>query len=381
MNIDQSPSGTIISSKTGYKAFVPYPLPPKLEWSNELVHSLSRANFLLGKLAREGTRLPNPHLLIHPFIAREAVLSSKIEGTHTTLGELLAIDAGASVKYDPSDLSEVKNYIMALDHGLNRLSEIPLSLRLIKEIHELLMKGVRGFHAKPGEFRNVQNWIGLPGSTINTAKFVPPPPDMLMPCLADFESFLHDRQLPSLIHIGLCHYQFEAIHPFLDGNGRIGRLLIMLLFIEQQILPAPLLYLSAFFEATRAEYYKQLYQVSAQGSWNDWLVYFLNGVAIQAEDVLSRVERINVLLQAWESRIAKDLSIAVTIRQLAANPYCTINKMAQDLGMAYSTANRAIKKLVAAGIIKKINENSRNKVYCATEILSILEEPTKITAT
>ena len=382
MDIQQSPAGQIVKSPKGYSAFVPNGLTPRLEWDNAVVNSLSRADFLLGKLAREGSKLPNPHLLMRPFITREAVLSSKIEGTQATLSEILAADAGAHVKQNPDDLQEVQSYIKALDYGLNRLKDLPLSLRLIKEIHEHLMQGVRGSHATPGEFRRSQNWIGSPGCTLNTAKFVPPSPDHLMDCLGDLEIFLHDRQLPPLIHIALCHYQFEAIHPFLDGNGRVGRLLIMLLLVEQRMLPSPLLYLSAFFEATRDEYYKQLYNVSATGSWNEWLIYFLNGIAVQSEDVLSRAERINALLNQWKIIVASSGSRVPVdmVEYLAVNPYITINKISKELGIAYSTAQRGIQKLESRGIIKKINDNKRDKVYCATEILSILEEPTKIRA-
>ncbi len=185
MDIQQSPAGQIVTSPKGYHAFVPHGLPPKIEWDNAVVNVLSRADFLLGKLAREGSKLPNPHLLMRPFITREAVLSSKIEGTQATLGEILAANAGIPVKQNPDDLQEVQNYIKALDYGLKRLEELPLSLRLIKEIHEHLMQGVRGSHATPGEFRRSQNWIGSPGCTLNTAKFVPPPPDNLMDCLGE----------------------------------------------------------------------------------------------------------------------------------------------------------------------------------------------------
>ena len=380
MDIQKSPAGQIVKSPKGYNAFVPNSLPPQFEWDNAVVNSLSRADFLLGKLAREGSKLPNPHLLMRPFITREAVLSSKIEGTQATLGEILAANAGAHVKQNPDDLQEVQNYIKALDYGLKRLEEFPLSLRLIKEIHEHLMQSVRGFHATPGEFRRSQNWIGSPGCTLNTAKFVPPPLENLMDCLGELEKFLHDRQLPPLIHIALCHYQFEAIHPFLDGNGRVGRLLIMLLLVEQKMLPSPLLYLSAFFEATRDEYYKQLYNVSSKGTWNEWFIYFLNGVAIQSEDVLSRAERINELLNKWKIQVASSSSQVPVdmVQHFAVNPYFTINKIAEELGIAYSTVQRGVRKLEAAGIIKKTNDNKRDKVYCAIEILNILEEPTKI---
>ena len=380
MDIEQSSDGKVLQSPKGYKAFLPYPLPPNIEWNNRLVVALSRADFLLGKLAREGSRLPNPHLLIRPFITREAVLSSKIEGTQATIGEILAANAGMKVQQNPDDLKEVQNCIIALEYGLKRLEEIPLSLRLIKELHEHLMQGVRGSHATPGEFRRSQNWIGSPGCTLNTAKFVPPPPEHLMDCLGDLEKFLHDRQFPPLIHIALCHYQFETIHPFLDGNGRVGRLLITLLLVEQRMMPSPLLYLSAFFEATRSEYYRQLFNLSAQGSWQEWLIYFLSGVAVQSEDALSRAERINSLLDKWKIQAASGGShIPVEIVQrFAVNPYVTTKRIAEELNIAYSTAKRSIQKLEAAGIIKQVNKAKRDKIYCATEILDILEEIAKI---
>ena len=380
MDIESSSTGRVIKTSKGYQAFLPNPLPPHIEWDNRVVAALSRADFLLGKLAREGSRLPNPHLLMRPFITREAVLSSKIEGTQATIGEILAANAGMKVKQHPDDLQEVQNYIIALEYGLKRLEEIPLSLRLIKELHEHLMQGVRGFHATPGEFRRSQNWIGSPGCTLNTAKFVPSPPEYLMDCLGDLEKFLHERQLPPLIHIALCHYQFEAIHPFLDGNGRVGRLFITLLLIEQKMLPSPLLYLSAFFEATHSEYYRQLYSVSAQGTWQEWLIYFLSGVAVQSEDALSRAERINALLDKWKIQAASGGSqIPVEIvEHFAVNPYVTTKRIAEEFHIAYTTAKRGIQKLEDAGIIQQVNEVKRDKIYCATEILAILEEDAKI---
>jgi Fic family protein len=380
MDIKQSLSGKIVKSPKGYNAYIPNPLPPKIEWTTQLVNTLSRANYLLGKLAREGNKLPNPYLLIRPFITREAVLSSRIEGTNATIGEILAHDAGISVNQSPDDLQEIQNYIKALDFGLKRLDNLPLSLRLIKEIHEQLMQDVRGSHASPGEFRKTQNWIGLPGCTLNTAKFIPPPVDHLMDCLGELEKFLYDRQLPALIHIALCHYQFEAIHPFLDGNGRVGRLLITLLLIKHKMLPSPLLYLSAFFEATRDEYYKQLFDVSSKNTWQDWLIYFLNGVALQSEDVLDRAEQINNLLNKWKLQVTSGSSnVPITIvNHFAVNPYLTTKKIAKELQLAYSTAERAINKLLGKNIIKQVNNKKRDKVYCATEILSILEKPTKI---
>ncbi|MEY2393133.1 Fic family protein [Wolbachia endosymbiont of Tettigetta isshikii] len=307
MDIKESPSGKAINAPAVYQAFIPNPLPPKFEWDNDLVKSLSRADHILGMLSREVAKLPNLHLLMRPFIAREAVLSSRIEGTQATLGEILAQEVCANVDRNPDDLQEVRNYIASLEYGLKRLQSLPLSLQLIKEIHRMLMQGVRGYHATPGEFRRVQNWIRVPWCTINSAKYVPPTPGELMDCLYSFEKFLHDRTLPPLIHIALCHYQFEAIHPFLDGNGRIGRLLITLLLIERKLLSSPLLYLSAFFEATQSEYYTQLYNISSKGTWHDWFSYFLNGVALKSLDVLSRAEQINNLITGWQSSKTKEL--------------------------------------------------------------------------
>ncbi|WP_353286773.1 Fic family protein [Wolbachia endosymbiont (group A) of Anthophora plumipes] len=378
MYIKGSPSGKVFA---GYQAFIPNPLPPKFEWDNYLVNSLSRADHILGMLSREGAKLPNPHLLIRPFIAREAVLSSRIEGTQATLGEILAQEAGANVDRNPDDLQEVRNYISALDYGLKRLQSFPLSLQLVKEIHGKLMQGVRGSHATPGEFRRVQNWIGSPGCTIDTAKYVPPMPGELMGCLDSFEKFLHDRTLPPLIHIALCHYQFEAIHPFLDGNGRIGRLLITLLLIERKLLPLPLLYLSAFFEATKSEYYDQLYNISNRGTWHDWFSYFLNGVVLQSLDALSRAERINILIANWQTEVSSKTEGVASgiVRYLAVNPYFTIRKVVENLGVVFTTAQRAIVKLEDLGIVSQTSQGKRDRVYCAADILNILEEPTKIT--
>ncbi|MGL9717160.1 MAG: Fic family protein [Wolbachia sp.] len=378
MDIKESPSGKVARAFAGYQTFIPNPLPPKFEWDNDLVNSLSRADHILGMLSREGAKLPNPHLLMRPFVAREAVLSSRIEGTQATLGEILAQEAGANVDRNPDDLQEVHNYISALDYGLKRLQSLPLSLQLIKEIHGKLMQGVRGSHATPGEFRRVQNWIGSPGCAINSAKYVPPTPNELMSCLDSFEKFLHDKTLPPLIHIALCHYQFEAIHPFLDGNGRVGRLLITLLLIERKLLSSPLLYLSAFFEATQSEYYTQLYNISSKGTWHEWFSYFLNGVALQSLDVLSRAEQINNLITNWQSSKTEGVASDI-IRYLAVNPYFTIKKVVENLGVAFTTAQRAITKLEDLGIVSQISEGKRDRVYCAIDILNILEESTKIT--
>ncbi|MCK5528925.1 MAG: Fic family protein, partial [Kiritimatiellae bacterium] len=219
MRMKQHSSGRWIDCPAGYKAYVPSPLPPNIDISPALFRSLSDADRLIAKLAGEGRSLRNPHILMRSFIKQEAVLSSRIEGTQATLGELLAVDAGVSIDRSPDDLQEVGNYVTALEYGIKRLSELPLSLRLVTELHEILMTGVRGEFATPGEFRRSQNWIGPAGCTLQNASYVPPPVEELMSCLGEWETFLHDRSLPPLIQIAMIHSQFEAIHPFLDGNG------------------------------------------------------------------------------------------------------------------------------------------------------------------
>jgi len=364
----------------GYLAFVPDPLPPELNWTPKLVAALSDADRLIGRLAGEGGKLPNPHLLMRPFVAREAVLSSRIEGTQATLGELLAEAAGASVDRSPHDLREVANYVVALEHGLRRLEKLPLSLRLIREIHGKLMAGVRGNVATPGEFRRSQNWVGQAGSTPATAAYIPPPPAEMTACLGDLERFLHETALPPLVQVALAHYQFEAIHPFLDGNGRVGRLLVTLFLVERAILPTPLLYLSAFFEATRREYYEGLQGVTERGEWERWLTYFLNGVARQSEDALGRAERINRQLSAWRLEIAgiSSKTPALLLERLSANPFQTVRKAAREMGMAFTTVQRAMEKLESLSVVAEVSGGKRDRVYCAKALMEILEEPAKL---
>jgi Fic family protein len=341
------------------------------------VASLSAADRAIGRLAGEGRRLPNPHLLLRPFVRREAVLSSRIEGTQATLGELLASEAGAAVERSPADLREVGNYVVALEHGIQRLDTLPLSLRLVTELHERLMRGVRGDTATPGEFRRSQNWIGPPGCTLANATYVPPSPDQLLDCLGEWERFLHDESVPPLVHAALAHSQFEAIHPFLDGNGRVGRLLITLGLVAKGALPSPLLYLSAWFEATRDEYYARLLGVTERGEWEEWLGYFLEGVGHQAGDALSRIQRIDDLRARFAEQLAGASSRTpqMALDLFVENPFWTVNRLAERLDVAFTTAQRAIDRLEAAGIVTRSGDAKRNRVYCAREILEILEEP------
>jgi|WetSurMetagenome_2_1015567.scaffolds.fasta_scaffold15256_5 Fic family protein len=371
--------GRLIRQRGGYSAFVPDPIPPVLEWTTALVGALSAADRAVGRLAGEGRQLPNPHLLIRPFVRREAVLSSRIEGTQATLGELLAAEAGAAVERSPTDLHEVANYVAALEHGVQRLATLPISLRLVRELHARLMEGVRGDQATPGEFRRSQNWIGPAGCTLSDATYVPPPPADMMEALDAWERALYDRRLPPLVHIALVHSQFEAIHPFLDGNGRVGRLLITLLLVERGLLPSPLLYLSAFFEATRAEYYARLLGVTRGGQWEEWVEYFLKGVARQAEDASDRASRINTILATWQRQAAGLSSSSVALVDLLAeNPFWTVKGAATRLGVAYTTAQRAIWALMRQGVLSPVSAARRDRVFVAKAILDILEEPARL---
>jgi len=251
-------------------------------------------------------------------------------------------------------------------------------VRLVRELHEKLMTGVRGQQAAPGQFRKTQNWIGKPGSTIQTASFIPPPPGDVEPCLAAWERFLHQSNLPPLVTIGLAHYQFEAIHPFRDGNGRVGRLLITLFLIERKILPTPLLYLSAFFEASRRDYYDSLRAVSERGAWHEWIEYFLLGVAQMSEDALSRATRINDVVAQWRKKLAGEPNASRIIELLSANPFITATGAARRLSIAFTTAQRAIERLEQKRVVKRTTDARRNRVYCAQELLDILEEPAQL---
>ena len=372
----RQPHGRLVNCPGGYRAYVPAPLPPPLAWDEGLTVILSSADRAIGRLAGEGRRLPNPHLLIGPFVRKEAVLSSRIEGTQATLGELLASEAGASVERSRDDLHEVGNYVESLEYGLERLDTLPVSLRLVREMHERLMRGVRGDMATPGEFRRSQNWIGPPGSALGDATYLPPPPSELMDCLDAWGRFLYDDALPPLVHAALAHSQFEAVHPFLDGNGRVGRLLITLLLVKLGVLPSPLLYLSAYFEATREEYYARLLGVTERGEWEEWLTYFLRGVVLQADDAVDRIQRIDGLFTLWKQGLARGQSRLPerALDLFAENPFWTVGGVARRLQVAFTTAQRAIDRLETAGIVAQVQEGRRNRVYCAEAILNVLEE-------
>lgn len=375
-----SPAGHVVRARGGYWAFMPNPLPPPLTWAPELVATLSEADRALGELAGLGRSLPNPHLLIRPFVRREAVLSSRIEGTQASLSDLYAYEAVQLALFEgPPDVREVYNYVRALEYGLERLQDLPLSLRLIREIHARLMEGARGEHQTPGEFRRSQNWIGPPGCTLNDAPFVPPPVPEMHEALDAFEKFLHTpSSLPPLVRLGLIHYQFEAIHPFLDGNGRIGRLLITLLLCAWDLLPEPLLYLSAYFEAHRQRYYDLLLAVSQQGAWEEWLTFFLRGVAVQARDAVIRARRLQDLRERYREQFQTARAAARLLQVvdlLFAQPVLTIGRVAEALGVSFPAARQYVSQLEQVGLLHEITGQARNRVYQADEVLRTIEEP------
>jgi Fic family protein len=370
-------AGRIVRTSEGAAAFVPSPLPPDLSLSWEMVNGISRAERAVANLRGVGATLPNPYLLVAPFARREAVLSSRIEGTQASVGDLVAFEAGNPVPQS-SDVQEVANYVTALDYGLTRLNELPLSLRFIREVHERLMRGVRGGSSNPGEFRHLQNWIGTSGSRITDAKYVPPPVLDMHAALDAFEKFLHaPSHLPPLIRFALIHYHFEAIHPFLDGNGRVGRLLITFLFHTEEMLDHPLLYLSGFFERHRADYYRLLLNVSQRGEWQEWIDYFLSGVTEQANDAVQRASKLLALRQEYRKRTTSARTSALLgamIDRLFALPGISISTAARELDVTYATAKKNVEKLVAAGILAEPGAG-RNKIYMAREIIDLLEAP------
>jgi Fic family protein len=370
-----SPSGKLVRAAGGIWAFVPNALPPAIEWDTELASQMSRADLAVGTLSGLGETLPNPHLLIYPFIRREAVLSSRIEGTQSSLSDLLLFEATQVEKR--RDVREVQNYVRAMEYGLKRLVELPLGLRFIRELHSVLMEGVRGGQATPGEFRQSQNWIGSAGATLNEATFKPPPVPEMQECLSELEKFLHsDTRLPPIIQAAMVHYQFEAIHPFLDGNGRIGRLLVTLLLCQKNVLSKPLLYLSAFFEKHRAQYYELLLNISRSGQWRKWIEFFLQAVTEQSDDAVSRSHHLLELLRNY-SQLAREKHLPPTAGQLVElifmKPVLNAKTAQELLKVSYPSAQYALISRENAGMLIEITGRKRAKAYAAKEILQALD--------
>jgi Fic family protein len=374
----QAPAaGRVIRAPGGYYAFLPAPLPPDLAYDPRLVLALSRADAALSELSGLGRQLPNAHLLIGPYVRREAVLSSRIEGTRASLNDLWLDEVSPGAEGgDPEDVREVRNYVAALEHGLQRLRELPLSLRLVREIHERLMRGVRGDRATPGEFRRSQNWIGPPMSTPDTAPYVPPPPEEMMGALDQWERFLHRRdEIPDLVQCALMHEQFEAIHPFLDGNGRVGRLLITLFLVERGRLSQPLLYLSQFIEARRSQYYDRLQRVRTHGDWTGWLSYFLEGVTDTAGNAVRQASQLMDLREELRRRLRSHARALELLDALFVNPYMTAIRARDVLGVSTPTAQQVIKRLEREGLLEETTGRAWGRLYVCRLIVKAVEEP------
>jgi len=351
---------------SGYRAFIPERLPPTepIVFDSDLLQLLSDADRALGRLDGVATVLPNPDLFVAMYVRHEAVLSSQIEGTQSTLEEVLQYEAHPRSRRGPKDVEEVVNYVRAMNHGLRRLDTLPLSLRLLREVHQELLQGVRGEHRSPGEFRSTQNWIGPQGCSLGEAEFVPPPPDEMSRALGNLEDFLHSRgALPALAHCAYAHAQFETIHPFLDGNGRVGRLLVTLLLCERNILQRPLLYLSVYLKAHRAQYYDRLQAIRHDGDWEGWLRFFLSGVAEVSRSAAETARAILRLREDHRSAVSSQATATKLLDLLFDRPIISVRLAEAALGCSYTTAANAISRLQDKGFLEETTGQRRNRLF------------------
>lgn len=373
-------AGRWVKQVEGYRAFIPAALPPDppVAMDAEMVRLLSDADRALGRLDGATAILPNPDLFVTMYVRQEAVLSSQIEGTQSTLEDVLQYELHKKSRRNPLDVAEVSNYVRAMDHGLQRLDKLPLSLRLIREIHEILLEGRRGSDRTPGEFRTSQNWIGPEGATLSGATFVPPPVHEMHTALSRFERFLHDQQsLPVLLHCGLAHAQFETIHPFLDGNGRVGRLLTTFLLCHQKILRRPLLYLSHYLRTNRAEYYDRLTAIRTDGRWEDWLKFFLRGVyevstqaTATAREILELRERHRGMLYDRPRRSTRRF---ILLDKLFQHPIMDIGTVQRLVGGTYDTASSLVAEFETLQILQEMTGGRRNRLYRYEPYLALFE--------
>lgn len=382
-NTDTSPSygraGRYIKQSGGYRAFVPEPLPPvpPVSVTPELQSLLSKADLTLGRLDGSIQTLPNPDLFVLMYVRKEAVLSSQIEGTQSSLQDLLAAEAQVLSAEAPADVDQVLNYVAAMNYGLERLRDLPLSRRLITELHERLLRGVRGSNLTPGELRRSQNWIGPHGSSINDAVFVPPPPHEVPGALGALEAYLHSKSdLPVLIQIGLAHAQFETIHPFLDGNGRVGRLLITFLLCQREILTKPVLYLSHYFKQHRSEYYERLQKVRDLGDWEGWLAFYLRGVSQVSQEATGIAHRILTLREEHRAAVTSGFGRGAAnghrvLEKLYEQPIVTVARVQEMTGTTYQGANKIVSRLLDLGILTETTGQRRNRVFYYAAYIAI----------
>lgn len=371
---------TNLSGEMAYQSFVPSPLPPTppIEISEDILEQLIKANSQLAILESVATRIPDVDLFVSMYVRKEALMSSQIEGTQATLEDVLdpLIEDNTN-----RNVADVVNYIKATEYAIRRLHELPLCNRLLKETHAILMEGVRGQEKNPGEFRCSQNWIGGKGSTLRNAKYIPPSPDDMTEAMSDLEKYINaDDRLDGLIRAALIHYQFETIHPFLDGNGRIGRLLITLFLMEKKILTTPALYISYFLKKNRVEYYDRMTEVRSKGNYEQWVKFFLQALAESAKDAIAAIDELtalhdkNVDLVAGMGRASKNAMIV--FRYLEANPIIEIGKTAEALGITFGTASNVVERLSSAGILEQTTTGRRNRTFAYKDYLAILRKGT-----
>lgn len=379
-------AGRFAKQAAGYEAFIPAQLPPEpaIRLDESLTSLLSEADLSIGRLDGVSQLLPNPDLFVAMYVRREAVLSSQIEGTQSTLDDILAFDLDPQTKDLPQDVAEVVNYVRAMNLGLARLPALPLSLRLIREIHAELMRGVRGHNKEPGEFRRAQNYIGAPGVPLSMATFVPPPPGAMTESLQDFERFLHgERGMPALLHCGIAHAQFETIHPFSDGNGRVGRLLITLLLCERGVLNKPLLYLSHYLKRHRGEYYDRLMAIRTAGDWESWLKFFLRGVADTASEATHNARRIIAMRQRhrdlMNARRMSSSALRLLDEHLFERPLVNVKLVSSMLDVSFATASRLISDLCELRILEEVTGGRRSRVFRYAPYLELFADEPGIT--
>lgn len=371
---------TNLSGEMAYQSFVPSPLPPTppIEISEDILEQLIKANSQLAILESVATRIPDVDLFVSMYVRKEALMSSQIEGTQATLEDVLdpLIEDNTN-----RNVADVVNYIKATEYAIRRLHELPLCNRLLKETHAILMEGVRGQEKNPGEFRCSQNWIGGKGSTLRNAKYIPPSPDDMTEAMSDLEKYINaDDRLDGLIRAALIHYQFETIHPFLDGNGRIGRLLITLFLMEKKILTTPALYISYFLKKNRVEYYDRMTEVRSKGNYEQWVKFFLQALAESAKDAIAAIDELtalhdkNVDLVAGMGRASKNAMLV--FRYLEANPIIEIGKTAEALGITFGTASNVVERLSSAGILEQTTTDRRNRTFAYKDYLAILRKGT-----
>lgn len=374
---EPSRAGRYVRQPTGYAAFIPAELPPDPSIDlARLAPILSAADQGIGRLDGVSRILPNPDLFVAMYVRREAVLSSQIEGTQSSLDDILAYELDVAATHLPLDVEEVFNHVAAMNHGLDRLTSLPLSLRLIREIHERLMTGVRGAEKNPGEFRRTQNWIGPSGASLQNASFVPPPPHEMVESLGNLEGFLHKPgQLPALVHAGVAHAQFETIHPFLDGNGRVGRLLITLLLVHGGVIGRPLLYLSHYLKQHRIEYYDRLTSIRENGDWEGWLSFFLQGVAETANEATDTAAAILEMRQLHREAVGGHGVNGLRLLDLLYDrPMVNVGTVAAALGVSWPTAAKLIGLLERQDILQEITGQRRNRIFRYGPYLALFKE-------